>query len=159
MNMISWNCRGLGNPWTVRDLLQMVKEKNLSFVFLIETLCKKKQMEWIRVKLGFAGCFVVEPIGRRGVWLYFGRKSVILEIYNFSCRHIHAIIKCGDGTGCWKFTGFYGHPVSSKRVASWELLRQLKNHPIMPWLCVGDFNEVLEHTKKEGAVERSESQI
>jgi exonuclease III len=67
MSLISWNCRGLGNPRTVRDLSQMVKEKQPNFLFLIETISSKKRMESLRVKFGYQGLFVVEPVGRSGV--------------------------------------------------------------------------------------------
>jgi hypothetical protein len=35
MSLLSWNCRGLGNPQTVRDLRQMVKEKRPKVVFIM----------------------------------------------------------------------------------------------------------------------------
>jgi len=37
MKLISWNFQGLGNPWTVRSLLRLVREKKPTVVFLIET--------------------------------------------------------------------------------------------------------------------------
>jgi hypothetical protein len=33
MSILCWNCRGLGNPVTVRDLHRMVKEKGPDLVF------------------------------------------------------------------------------------------------------------------------------
>ena len=66
MSLINWNCRRLGNPWTIHDLSQMVKEKKPSFLFLIETISSKKLIEGLRVQLGFEGLFVVEPVGRSG---------------------------------------------------------------------------------------------
>jgi exonuclease III len=51
MNILSWNCRGLGNPWTIRDLCQLTKEKNPNLVFLMETKLRRKKMELIRCKL------------------------------------------------------------------------------------------------------------
>jgi hypothetical protein len=44
----------------------MVKEKKPNFLFLIETISSKKRMEVLRVRLGFEGLFVVEPVGRSG---------------------------------------------------------------------------------------------
>jgi ribonuclease HI len=159
MNMLSWNCRGLGTPRSVRDLHQMVKEMHPRFVFLMETLSSKFRMEWLRVKLGFAACFVVEPVGRSGGLALLWKEEREIEIYNFSRRHINAIVKDGFGNGCWKFTGFYGHPVSARRVESWEILKHLKSHLPVPWLCVRDFNEILDPLEKRGAAVRGESQM
>jgi exonuclease III len=66
MKLISWNCRGLGNPGAVRDLQQMVKEKKPTLLFLMETKSRQRTMEGLRVKLGFAGFFIVDPVGRSG---------------------------------------------------------------------------------------------
>lgn len=47
----------------------------------------------------------------------------------------------------------------SKRGQSWELLRHLsKLHPI-PWLCVGDFNEIISLSEKSNRSVRSSSQM
>jgi hypothetical protein len=140
MSLISWNCRGLGNPQTVRDLSQMVKEKKPCFLFLMETISNKRRMEWIRVKLGFASVFAVDPMGKSGGITLLWREGKDLEIQNFSRRHINAIVKRSDDGGYWKLTYFYGDPDSSKRKESWVLLKHLKSFSPEAWLCVGDFN-------------------
>jgi hypothetical protein len=66
MSLLSWNCRGLGNPPTVRDLGQMVQEKKPNFLFLIETISSKKCMERLCVKFAFQSLFVVEHVRRSG---------------------------------------------------------------------------------------------
>ncbi len=37
MSCISWNYQGLGNPWTVRVLHNLVKTKCPQILFLVET--------------------------------------------------------------------------------------------------------------------------
>ena len=66
MNLLSWNCRGLGNPTVVRDLCQLTKEKKPTILFLMETKCRRHKMEYLWVKMGFDCMFVVDPIGRSG---------------------------------------------------------------------------------------------
>jgi ribonuclease HI len=159
MSLISWNCRGLGNLRTVRDLNQMVKDKKPNFLFLIETISSKKRMEGLRVRLGFEGLFVVEPVGRSGGLALFWKNMDDLEIQNYSRRHINAIVRPVEGGIPWKFTGFYGHPDPSKRSESWSLLSLLKSFAPMPWLCVGDFNEITHQAEKSGASRRREGQM
>jgi exonuclease III len=84
MKILSWNCRGLGNPRTVRDLCHMVKEKRPEVVFLMETKCRNAKMERVRVRIGFEGLFVVEPIGKSGGLAMLWRDSNTLEIQNYS---------------------------------------------------------------------------
>ena len=50
----------------------------------------------------------------------------------------------------WRFTGIYGEP--ELKYKTWELMEWLKgqDNEQLPWLCAGDFNEVLFHHEKEG---------
>jgi exonuclease III len=159
MNLISWNCQGLGNPWTVQDLCLMVKEKRPNILFLMETKCSRSKIEGIRVKLGYNGMFVVEPVGRSGGLALFWRDNQDLEIQNFTRRHINAIVKEVDTEVSWKLTCFYGHPVAAKRHESWALLEHLQNFRPQPWVCIGGFNEILTQEEKTGPVMRKEKQM
>jgi exonuclease III len=156
MSLISWNCRGLGNPRTVRDLDQMVKEKKPSFLFLMETISDKRRMERLRVKLGFAGLFAIDPVWRSGGLALLWREGKELEIQNYSRRHINAIVKRSDDGPKWKLTCFYGDPDSAKRKESWALLKHLKTFSPEAWLCVGDFNEITHQDEKTGEARRRE---
>ncbi|XP_062152034.1 uncharacterized protein LOC133860439 [Alnus glutinosa] len=159
MSLLCWNCRGLGNPRTVRVLHHLVKEKKPNVVFLIETLCRGNTMEKIICKLGFEGLFVVNPIGRSGGLALLWKENLFLEIFNYSRQHINAIIRNEDGSPGWKFTGFYGFPNAARRWESWELLRLLKTFQPSAWLCAEDFNEILDQSEKQGAALRRISQI
>lgn len=108
-------------------------------------------MEILRVKLGFEGMFVVDPIGRSGGLGLFWKEKDILEIQNYSRMHINAVVKTGEGTSEWKLTSFYGQPDWTKRQESWSLLRHLKQFSPSPWLCIGDYNEIMDQSEKVGA--------
>jgi exonuclease III len=66
MIVLSWNCRGLGNPGTVHDLHRLIKEKKHDLVFLMETKIQNKKCDFIRIKLGFDYMFGVDSVGRSG---------------------------------------------------------------------------------------------
>ncbi|KAL5854783.1 hypothetical protein ACOSQ4_004585 [Xanthoceras sorbifolium] len=55
----------------------------------------------------------------------------------------------------WRFTWFYGCLVPNHRTDSWELLHRLKVVNRLPWLCGGDFNELLHIEEKRGGNERT----
>ena len=48
-----WNCRGLGNPRTGRELMELVREKDPSVVFLSETLIDDARLEFIQSSINF----------------------------------------------------------------------------------------------------------
>jgi hypothetical protein len=156
MNVLSWNCRGLGNLRTVRDLCRMVKEKRPALVFLMETKLRRKKMEFVRMKMGFPNMFVVDCVGKGGGLALLWDGGVEAEIQNFSQRHINVIIQEPNNGARWKLSGFYGHPDATKRVEAWSLLRNLAQMQPEPWVVVGDFNEVLFTSEKWGGCTRSE---
>ena len=159
MSIICWNCRGLGNLRTVQDLRQMVKVKRLWMVFLMETKPWKSKMEVVRYKLGFPNLFVVDCVGKSdGLALLWG-DEIVLDIQNYSHRHINGLIKTLMVDAQWKFTGFYGHSDVTKRQESWDLLKVLNNFLPTPWICLGDFNEIILNAEKWGGNNRSSSQM
>lgn len=70
---------------------------------------------------------------------------------SFSHFHIDAMIKDVNHKA-WHFSGFYGNPSSDQRHHGWHLLWRLANVNDAPWLCAGDFNEIMEDTDKCGGV-------
>jgi hypothetical protein len=50
----------------------------------------------------------------------------------------------------WRLTGIYGEPRWEDKYKTWDKLRQLKQINNLPWIVIGDFNEILFSHKKEG---------
>lgn len=82
-----------------------------------------------------------------------------VTIQNYSLRPINAIVSLRELSSSWKLTGFYGHPDHSRREESWNLLAYLQHFSPQPWLCVGDFNEIVDQAEKVGGPPRSERQM
>ncbi|KAK3198612.1 hypothetical protein Dsin_022027 [Dipteronia sinensis] len=64
----------------------------------------------------------------------------------------------------WRFSGFYGDPIPSKRVNSWAILYRLRDVDNLPWVCgwVGrdeNFNELLCLNEKECGSDKSISSM
>ena len=47
MSCLSWNCCGIGNQWTVQELIDMVRMERPNVVFLMETLVEESKLEQI----------------------------------------------------------------------------------------------------------------
>jgi hypothetical protein len=107
-------------------------------------------MEKIKAKFGFSNLFVMDSIGKSGGLASLWNDEAGFEIQNYSRCHINAIIKVRGMVDCWKFTVFYGHPDASKCHEAWSLLQHVANLEPLPWLCLGDFNEILDNEEKCG---------
>ncbi|XP_042939538.1 uncharacterized protein LOC122274575 [Carya illinoinensis] len=159
MSIISWNCRGLGNPRTVRILNRLVKDKCPSLVFLMETKCSKARIETVKRCIKFDSCLVVDSKGSSGGLAMLWKDDVKVQLFNFSRWHISVYVKTSANETPWMLTGFYGHPMTSKRAQSWALLRVLKPTAPTAWMCIGDFNEITSQSEKMGALIRPYKQL
>ncbi|XP_059428667.1 uncharacterized protein LOC132162445 [Corylus avellana] len=157
MSILSWNCRGLGNPWTVSKLHHLVKEKKPTIVLLMETKLRADRLEMVRIHLGYDYMVVVDCVGRSGVLALLWLADMGIEIQNYSRWHINAKVCPSSADSPWKFTGFYGHLDPSKRVESWSLLRYIARMEPGPWMCIGDFNEIICLDEKFGGSGRQRS--
>ena len=50
----------------------------------------------------------------------------------------------------WRMTGFYRNSKTHRRQESWDELVALNQKFQLPWLCYGDFNEILSGEEKMG---------
>jgi len=159
MIVLSWNCRGLRNLRIVQSLRHLVKTKRPNLVFLMETKIMQGKADAIRIKLGFDHCFVVDCHGKSGGVMVLWKNSSLVEIQNFSRRHINAVIRGTTDSSQWKLKGFYGHPETAKRGDSWVLFRYLAKLDPVPWLCLGDFNEITSAAEKTSQAIRPLTQM
>lgn len=150
MSILSWNCRELGNPATVRVLVDLVHSKKPNLVFLIETLMGNNKLQPIKNKLGYDSMFVVENVGRSGGLALLWKNESEVDIRGFSKHHIDAEIRLDADDNKWRFTGFYGVPERQRRSESWNLLKYLSTLNPLPWVVMGDFNDMLEIKEKRG---------
>jgi len=157
MIILSWNCRGLGNPWIVQVLNWMVRTKKPNLVFLMETKLNSKKMEAIQTKLDFDAIFVVDSIGKSGGLALMWKLDNVMNIQNYSRWNINVVIQTDSTTKEWKFSGFYGHPEVAKRPE--HLLRHLAVLAPNPWLGVGDFNEITSANEKSSRTYRPRGQM
>lgn len=60
MTTLSWNCRGMGNPRTVREIKDLISRFKPKFVFLMEVESSREKVEKVRTTIGFEGLFFVK---------------------------------------------------------------------------------------------------
>lgn len=109
----------------------------------METKLQSNKMAHVKHKMGFNNMLAIDSVGRKGGLALLWKDEMGVEIHNISRRHIHVEVKPTNMTP-WVFTGFYGHPEVNKRCEVWVRMWFLKSVVNGPWLCAGDFNEILD---------------
>ncbi|XP_050241121.1 uncharacterized protein LOC126690018 [Quercus robur] len=156
MNLLAWNCRGLGNRRAVDELGDLIQAKDPGIVFLSETWSTQEQMKGVRDKFKFDGLFTVSNESRGGGLAMLWKGSTNVWVDSFSSYHIDVIVN-GGSENAWRLTGFYGEPDTSIRNEGWNMLWMLSSKPRLPWCCFGDFNELLQLQEKRGGPPRAHS--
>ena len=156
MKLLFWNCRGLGNPRAVRGLLRCQGAEGADVLFLSETKLDERGMMVFKKKLSLAHSEVVDCEGKGGGLAVLWRSGVNMVLKSKSKNHIDMEVQ-ETGGDKWRCTVVYGEPEMKNK--TWELMEELKEQDgdHLPWLCAGDFNEILYHYEKEGGIPRTQA--
>ena len=73
-----------------------------------------------------------------------------IEVLAADQSHIDTLVKGGVSTDWWHLTCFYEAPKTSKRDKSLALLKVIRDRSTLPWLVIGNFNEITRDSQKEG---------
>ena len=141
MKILSLNCCGLGISEAVQELYCLISKEDPKLLSLFETKLDRDGFRRLKRKLGFQLGFEVPRVGLGGGLALLWRDNVDIDVQTSSPHHIDALIN--QNGVVWRFTGFYGHPETSRRGESWELMRRLHALLSLPWFLIGDFNEIL----------------
>ena len=158
MKLLSWNCQGLGNPWTVRSLHKLVRDQAPMVCFLMETRLDKEGFDYFCGNLPFPNRIVVKNPNSGGGIAMIWKNEVRIELINYTANHILVKVVEEDGFE-WFLSGFYGWPEACQKWKSWELLRLIKSVVDGPWICIGDFNAIQDSTEKLSKRQPQYSQI
>ncbi|XP_040374577.1 uncharacterized protein LOC121052776 [Rosa chinensis] len=157
LDVLSWNCRGICNDATVRALKDLITQNRPQIVFLCETkISRREEFERLQHALGFAHAEAVLSEGQAGGLGFFWSDEVQLRMRTTLAHHTDAEVV---GVLSWWLTGFYGYARTAEREQSWQLLRALSDLDSLPWVVIGDFNEIMNNGEKIDGPLRAERQM
>ena len=80
MSCLAWNCCGLGNLRTWRELVEIVWAKYPTMAFLAETLTDDARLESVQSSIGFNDRWVVPRVGRSGGLVLCWKAGISSEV-------------------------------------------------------------------------------
>ena len=88
-----------------------------------------------------------------GIWVLWNqRPSCKVEILTHSKHSIHVLVKVSSPSLSFVLTAMYASPNFNKRQLFWDYLRNLATLVDLPWVLIGDFNNMLSEDEKLGGL-------
>ncbi|XP_058774622.1 uncharacterized protein LOC131648906 [Vicia villosa] len=163
MKIVSWNCRGLGNPRTVRALLRLNRLENVDVLLVIESRLKNDEVLSIKIKSGFAEVYVVECKGtgkdRAGGLIMFWKEKFQISIPSSSLNHIAGSMIDDEDGQKWNLYGIYGYPEELNKRKTWHLIQTCFGEEGDKATIFGFLNDILWDHEKRGGNSRTTSQF
>ena len=131
MSCLSWNCRGLGNASTVKELRDLAKKVAPTVLCVLETQVHKARVEGLKNTLEYDNAFAVSSAGRSGGLGIYWNNNTRVEILPFSQYHINAIVT-ENGRDPWRLTCVYGEAQVAERHKTWDMLKFIKASSNLP---------------------------
>lgn len=109
MNLLVWNCHGLGNLRTKDQLAELVWAKNPSVVSLAKTWTDRDRLVQVQRQIDFKNMLEVTQRNKARGLVIFWKEDFDMSIEAFSPNHIDSMINKNKEDE-WRFTAFYGKP-------------------------------------------------
>ena len=111
-------------------------------------------MKRIQTDLRYDNMLAIPCIHKAGDLAMLWKEEITPHIQTYSQNHIDNYIMI-DPNNPWRFRSFYGRPKEHCKHESWNYLKHLHTRDSLPWVCLGDFNEILNSVEKQGRFPKS----
>lgn len=150
MKLLSWNCRGAGSSDTIRYIVRMVQDYKPNILFLMETRVPSVQAHRLLRKTHYSHIAAVEARGfAGGLWCLWDTADIKIRVLSHTAQVLNIAILERD-TPSSLISLIYASPQGSMREKFYHYVEDMASYVNLPWLLVGDFNQVIRQEDKRG---------
>lgn len=144
---------------TVSALRDLVSHFSPSLLFLCETKAKRSRIQYLCNVSAYDKYFAVDAIGISGGLALFWKSNMEVEVLAVCKNYIHSKVVMKDVNLFCYVTCVYGDPEPNARRVVWQNISNLRVPNNCAWGCIGDFNDILAQSEKEGVRPRDSHTI
>lgn len=144
-----WNVRGAGGKLFPRTVSNLKQVYGFEVLCIVEPRISGKRAQNIIKSLNFEKSYIVEAQGfSGGMWLLWNDSVVSMEVLSHTSQTITVLMN--NKGGDWLLTFIYASPTPNTRKNLWKYLDDLGSLSNLPWVLMGDFNEICSSAEKKG---------
>ncbi|KAJ6418599.1 hypothetical protein OIU84_001878 [Salix udensis] len=137
----TWNVRGAGKVKCASTIKDFKKVYAIDVFVVLEPRISGSKALNVTTNLGFSHYHIVDAIGYSGgVWLLWNGSSVSLQVIAHASQSITALVHVRNK--CWLLTVVYANSNPRIRESLWTYFDGLAKTSNLPWLVMGDFNDI-----------------
>ncbi|KAJ6319273.1 hypothetical protein OIU78_014820 [Salix suchowensis] len=149
MIVATWNVRGAGKVKCASTIKDFKKVYAINVFVVLEPRISGSKALNVATNLGFSHYHIVDATGfSGGVWLLWNGSSVSLQVIAHANQSITALVHVRNK--CWLLTVVYVNPNPRIRESLWTYFDGLAKASNLPWLVMGDFNDISCASEKYG---------
>ena len=140
--IMCWNIRGAMNKDGRRHVCELIYRFNPTFFIVMETHSLFSQSKKFWNELGFFEVGISEANGHSGgIWILSMDPTFQCDILDVCSQMVTVKVKYGFRE--WVCSAVYASLIPLIRGEFWDYVKRLSDDIALPWLLLGDFNEVL----------------
>lgn len=152
MSLILWKSRGAGSKTFLRHAKDLLRAHKPTCFVLVEPRISGTREKRVARRLRFSNFHISDPVGfAGGIWVCWDNGVVDIEIIFSSPQVVHGIVKRPNAPD-FILTAVYASPILEVRRNLWKSLEGFAENVSLPWVMVGDFNDVLSSSEKFGGL-------
>ncbi|KAL6199614.1 hypothetical protein ACLB2K_029398 [Fragaria x ananassa] len=148
--ILFWNSRSASSDKFRSSIQELVKMNNVDILFICEPRIQFEGAKKFLLSLGFTDFVGREANGfSGGIWLLWNKNKVDIDIVDSNFQSISVKVSW-IGSSPWLLTGVYASPYNTSRSSLWSYFDSISQKFGLPWVLLGDFNELLSYADKIG---------
>ena len=125
MNVLAWNCWGLGSTSVVWILTDEVKSKRPILIFLVKTKASSSKVKGIRNKLELTQGISIPSDGQSGGLVMLWTEGTDIHFKSYSHLHIDVVV-VGEHGGAVESYGFLRTPQCKQKAHLMEVVGNIE---------------------------------
>lgn len=149
---MAWNCRGESFLTALRHLSLLIKTNQPDILILVETRCPINVIDKIMNTTQFNSFVATEVVGFYGcIWTLWNSDDLTLDCLSVDEQIINVVVRYHSQQP-WLLSAIYASPNHIFRRDLWDYLSCMGQVVDIPWLLVGNFNQILWSDEKKGGL-------